>query len=711
MDTFKNQITNATPTLPDMAELMGLDLEVDDPASSVSRLMPAEKDTEESPENFASAELVAEGIPVKKQEADIINDAEFNPEKNRTKVSFQHNGIAKTLLVGGAGLAVIVGGMSFFQGQLPKQQVAQVVKKKDPADDKVTTAQAALTKAQQSESETKAQLALAKQKDSLTQAQQPDQSKSEQSEPITIAKASLETTPPVVVVPKATANNFTPVNVTPVSVAPVAAPVPVRTRPRTIAPVQPFVAPVRSLVAAPVARPIAQPSPIVTRQPARQEIQVAANKSSLKSLKPIATPGLGVPIITYGNPDDRTKNININSQPSDPYAELQQLAAVGRFGAVSSGVEVAPPPSLNPGNNLRSNIPSAPVSLAVANSLPPLSQYFQNFTGQESEVNTSKQNSSSESTGTRTAYANQRAIMGSKSVDKEPAKETVVTQSTPTATLETTIKDRELAAESSPKLTAANALTAFVTKNQQAINTSLTESITDSDTQKPLLSTSPIKVAETPLMIRTLLVGTSAKGSTLTPVLWGSGTSNTARFLLKLDEPMLDGNNKEAFPAGTQFVVTAKPANNSIGLAELEVVSTIIKGMEFAAPSGSIVIRDDQGGLLIGEDYFKRNENIASRDMWSIFTGALGGVGRILNQPTSTVSSSINGGVFNNSNVVTNRDPNILGAVLEGGFRDLSGVLSQRNQQAIQELAGRPNIYQIPKGRGIRVFVNQSMTF
>jgi Bacterial conjugation TrbI-like protein len=711
MDTFEDRSPDTTPTLPDMAKLMGLDLETDDPASSISRPIPAEKAAEEFSEDFASTELVPEGIPAKEPEADIINEAEFNPEKNRTKVSFQHNGMAKALLVSGAGLAVIVGGMSFFQGQLPKQQVAQVVKKKDPADDKVTTAQAAVTKAQQSESETKAQLALAKQKDSLEQAQQPDQTKSNQSETAAVAKASLDTAPPIVVVPRTTASNLTPVNVAPVATpfSTVAksrsiAPDPTTAKPRTISPVQ-SVAPAQSLTSAPIARLVPQPSPTNKRQPATQEIQIAANKSSLKSLKPIASPGLGTPIITYGTPDSKTKNIN--SQPSDPYAELQQLAAVGRFGTVTSGVEVAPPPSLNPGSNLRNNVPTAPVGLALSSSLPPLSQYFQNFTGQESEANANNQNNSTESRGARTAFANQRAISGNKSVDKEPAKEAVIAQNIPAAIPETNSKDKELAAENSPKLTAASALTAFVAKNQEPVNSNPI----DSDTQKPLAPTSPIKVAEAPLMIRTLLVGTSAKGSTLTPVLWGAGTSNAAKFLLKLDEPMLDGNNKEAFPAGTQFVVTAKPSSNTIGLAELEVVSTIIKGMEFAAPGGSIVIRDDQGGLLIGEDYFKRNENIASRDMWSVFTGALGNVGRILNQPTSTVSSSINGGILNNSSVVSNRDPNIFGAVLEGGFRDLSSVLSQRNQQAIQELAGRPNVYQIPKGRGVRVFVNQSMTF
>jgi Bacterial conjugation TrbI-like protein len=175
---------------------------------------------------------------------------------------------------------------------------------------------------------------------------------------------------------------------------------------------------------------------------------------------------------------------------------------------------------------------------------------------------------------------------------------------------------------------------------------------------------------------------------------------------------MLDGNNREAFPAGTQFVVTAKQANSTIGIADLEIVSAIIKGMEFAPPNGSIVIRDDQGGLLIGEDFFKRDEHTANRDLLGVFAGALGNVGRILNQPSSTFATNSNGGFGgSSSSVITNRDPNLFGAVLEGGFKDLSSVWSQRNQQAIQELAGRPNVYQIPKGRGIRVFINQSMTF
>jgi Bacterial conjugation TrbI-like protein len=672
MDIANNQLQSDTaPSIQDMAGLMGLDLESDDPMSGGKNSVP-------STDLKASNQFDVEANEVIDQEAidqektideeltpedhalnDIFDEAEFNPEKNRTKVSLQHNGLAKAALVGGVGLTVIIGGMSFFQGQIPKEQVAQVVKKKDPVEDKVFSAKAETTKAQQSESETKAQLALSKQKDSLAQAQQVGQIQ-DSTEKITAVKTPIETAPPVVIAPITRA----PI----VATAPVTSPAPqVASQPK-------FVAPIKTQIAAPlVPQSPAKPVPAMAVKAIQPEVQLASNKSSQKSLlKTTTIPGA-----------------NISRQPAfdrapatvvDPILELQQLANIGRYGAVASSGVTPPPPPLNPESNRPNSLQGvSPVALAMSSNLPPLSHYFQSYGNQDAATNTASIVNSNESRGARTAFANQLSLSGQKSIDKEPKKESL-------------------------KESAKDLLTA---KDSFTPNSTLAGAATDS-----VASLIGIKIAEAPLSITTLLVGTSAKGSTVTPVLWGGGASSGAKFLLKLDEPMLDGNNREAFPAGTQFVVTAKQANSTIGIAELEIVSAIIKGMEFAPPNGSIVIRDDQGGLLIGEDYFKRNENTANRDLLGVFAGALGNVGRILNQPSGTFSSNTNGGFGgSSSSVITNRDPNLLGAVLEGGFKDLSSVWSQRNQQAIQELAVRPNIYQIPKGRGIRVFINQSMTF
>jgi Bacterial conjugation TrbI-like protein len=656
MDTADKQLHAETaPSIHDMAGLMGLDLESDDPMSGGKNSEPSTDFEVSTKFNVEADETIEQELTIdgefvpEDSDHDVFDEAEFNPEKNRTKVSLQHNGLAKAALVGGVGLTVIVGGMTFFQGQMPKEQVAQVVKKKDPAEDKVSSAKAETTKAQQSESETKAQLALSKQKDSLAQAQQAGQIK-DSTEKITGVKTPIENAPPVVAAP--------------ITRAPIVATAPAISPASQAAP--------QTKVAAPVKTPAAAPSvpqapvvavPVKAIQP---EIQLASSKSSGKSLlKATTIPGFS---ISRQPAFDRAPA----QAPVDPLLELQQLASIGRYGAVASSGATPPPPSLNPENNRPNNLQAiSPVGLAVSSNLPPLSQYFQNYANQD--AGTVSKNNSNESRGARTAFANQQIISGSKSIDKEPQKES----------LKEPAKDL-VADKDSSSPTVANSVASSI----------------------------GTKIAEAPLMITTLLVGTSAKGSTVTPVLWGSGTSSSAKFLLKLDEPMLDGNNREAFPAGTQFVVTAKQANSTIGIADLEIVSAIIKGMEFAPPNGSIVIRDDQGGLLIGEDFFKRDEHTANRDLLGVFAGALGNVGRILNQPSSTFATNSNGGFGgSSSSVITNRDPNLFGAVLEGGFKDLSSVWSQRNQQAIQELAGRPNVYQIPKGRGIRVFINQSMTF
>ncbi|KAM3097844.1 hypothetical protein ACKFKF_18895 [Phormidesmis sp. 146-12] len=212
--------------------------------------------------------------------------------------------------------------------------------------------------------------------------------------------------------------------------------------------------------------------------------------------------------------------------------------------------------------------------------------------------------------------------------------------------------------------------------------------------------------------IRALLVGTSAKAATLTPILWAPNSSTAARFLIKLDEPMLDGNNSVAFPIGTQFIVTTNKTDPNTGIVDLEVISVIINGAEFSPPAGAIVIRDDKGGLLVGEDYYKRQRRVAGKDMMLIFASALGNIGSILNRSQSSSSTSIStGGVSSTTTANTNPPPNYLGAALEGGFSKLSEVLSSRNEKAIQTIMSAPKVFQIPQGRSMQVFVNQSISF
>ncbi len=212
---------------------------------------------------------------------------------------------------------------------------------------------------------------------------------------------------------------------------------------------------------------------------------------------------------------------------------------------------------------------------------------------------------------------------------------------------------------------------------------------------------------------RTLLVGSSAQGETVTPILWAPDTADSAaRFVIQLAEALTNNQGNPALPVGTQLIVQARSVDSATGLADVEVVSVLINGEEFSPPAGALSIRDKAGGLLIGQDLRSRAGKSAGHDLWRIAAGALGQAGALMNQPRRTSQSSIStssGSSFSESS--ERNDPNYLGAALEGGFEALSGVMDARQQVAAQELAKAPQLYQLPAGQSVRIFVNQSLSF
>ena len=92
-------------------------------------------------------------------------------------------------------------------------------------------------------------------------------------------------------------------------------------------------------------------------------------------------------------------------------------------------------------------------------------------------------------------------------------------------------------------------------------------------------------------------------------------------------------------------------------------------------------------------------------------TGALAQVGKLMNRPRSTSTSTTNGSFGSSqSSTVQNDDPNYVGAVLEGGFDELATVIEERQQAAAQALAKAPQLYQLPADYPIRIFINQSLS-
>jgi len=214
----------------------------------------------------------------------------------------------------------------------------------------------------------------------------------------------------------------------------------------------------------------------------------------------------------------------------------------------------------------------------------------------------------------------------------------------------------------------------------------------------------------------TLLVGTTAKAALKTSVVFstdgsrimGSAPGLTPKFIVTLQEPITTADGKPVIPADAVLIVTARPLDAKSGLAELDVVGIAINGRELIPPSDAISIRGAEGAPLVADKYFDRGSEISGMDAATFITSALAEVGKLTNSPTTTSSISSIGG---SATVSTAPPPNYLGAAISGGFGILSETLNRRSQQAIEEIKTRPNVFFIPAGKELQVFVNQTVTF
>jgi hypothetical protein len=214
----------------------------------------------------------------------------------------------------------------------------------------------------------------------------------------------------------------------------------------------------------------------------------------------------------------------------------------------------------------------------------------------------------------------------------------------------------------------------------------------------------------------TLLVGTTAKAALKTSVVFstdgsrimGSALGVIPKFIVSLQEPITTADGKPVIPADAVLIVTARPLDAKSGLAELDVVGIAINGRELIPPPNAISIRGAEGAPLVADKYFDRGSEISGMDVASFITSALAEVGKLTNSPTMTSSISSIGG---SATVSTAPPPNYLGAAISGGFGILSETLNRRSQQAIEEIKTRPNVFFIPAGKELQVFVNQTVTF
>lgn len=220
--------------------------------------------------------------------------------------------------------------------------------------------------------------------------------------------------------------------------------------------------------------------------------------------------------------------------------------------------------------------------------------------------------------------------------------------------------------------------------------------------------------------MRSLQVGSIAQGQLVTPAIWTpkAATATVApqarkeaeKFVIQLAEPLSDKDGFVALPQGAQLVAQVVDVKAS-GLAQLQVTQAVVDGQEYMLPPGAISLRGNEGQPLVASKWGNKRPLIASGDITSFLSGALSKVGQVLIQPNSQTSTSISGNGISSSTSSQSGGRNLLGAVLDGGFTPLTQHIKERSEQQMQDLASRPNVWYLPAGERVQVFVNQSFEF
>ncbi len=238
------------------------------------------------------------------------------------------------------------------------------------------------------------------------------------------------------------------------------------------------------------------------------------------------------------------------------------------------------------------------------------------------------------------------------------------------------------------------------------------------DKVKPTPSIPLISQAETPNP-KSVAVGTSAKAILATAV-FGESTkpseilkddsknNNKTVFVVQLNQPLKAIDGSIALPAKTQLLVEVASLSEQ-GLLKLNVTKIIQQNngtlTEKAIPVNTITINAPQGKPLIAKSYPGHSKSIASMDAGLFGLGGIEKAAQLFNRTTSQVVTTPTGTVVSN----TNPPNDVLAGVLEGGTTTIVPQISQRNQQAISQMTQRANLWMLPAGTAVEVYVNQPL--
>ncbi|MBD2235540.1 hypothetical protein H6G35_02735 [Aulosira sp. FACHB-113] len=212
---------------------------------------------------------------------------------------------------------------------------------------------------------------------------------------------------------------------------------------------------------------------------------------------------------------------------------------------------------------------------------------------------------------------------------------------------------------------------------------------------------------------KSIAIGSSAKAVLATAVFGETSKSSNNDdknvFVVRLKEPLKAVDGAIAIPANTELLAELGSLSEQ-GLLQLKVVKIIAKEngnlTERSLPENAMVVRAPQGRPLIANQYPNRGSSILGMDIGLFVLGGLGKAAELTNRTESQVVTTNAGGT-----IISNTNPqrNIWAGVLEGGMNTVVPQITQRNQQAIAQMSQRSNVWFLPAGTAVEIYVNQLM--
>ncbi|HEY9607126.1 MAG TPA: hypothetical protein V6C85_36290 [Allocoleopsis sp.] len=218
--------------------------------------------------------------------------------------------------------------------------------------------------------------------------------------------------------------------------------------------------------------------------------------------------------------------------------------------------------------------------------------------------------------------------------------------------------------------------------------------------EQRLLDGTPYRVAAS---------GSMVTGVLATPAIVPADSPATpSRVVVTLKDALTDASGQIVMPSQTSLVFEVRGIDSNGVMNAVAVSQLDNTGMERPLPADALVLAGERGSPLIAKGYFDDGGTIASMDLSTAVLGALGKFGEILNRPKQQTSSSVSGGTVSQTTTSTTGDPNILGALLEGGASPVLEQIMKRNERAIQDMQQRKNLWFLEAGTSVQIVVTHS---